>query len=927
MKPLQSFFKLSLLTLCIIFSSNIHALKYLDDAEQLFNEGNYSSAVIQLKNYLKDFPQNPEARLLLGKSYLKMWDVQLAAKEIKRAYQLDPSDEEIILEYAHLLLLQNQYTKMKQVLNKKMLIEKNELQRQIYKADSLLAQEYQEDAKQSYSQLLSLGDNVQVYNGLANVAMLENDFIAASKWLKKSLKLKPEDSDALQISARIDIQKKNYSGALEIYNQLIKQQKNNLVLFLKRAVVKIQIDDLKGAEADVQTVIARIRNHPQANFMLAQIKLKEKKFKEAQIAAQDVLKVSPYHVESMGILGVAHFGQGNYNQADKYLTQYLSSNPDNINVQNILANVYLQEQGNGEQTILMLEGLDEAKKNNNAGILTTLGSAYLRTGEFDKAVKALMRANELIPNNVYIQKKLVEGQFKIGDITTAISSLEKIIDSESVNKKTYTLLISTYIKNKDYQKAEDKVKEIIDRKPEQLAPLYNLLADIENAKGSSQSAQAAYERAIQENDNYIPAYAGLAELAIAKGDFSLAKTYYAKIKQINPKDIKAYMVLARIAEKQNKPIEVEKQLRGALAQAKYSIETMEAIARLLSSWYIKQKEPEKILSLADELINEFPANTLALSFLANAQIANNKNEQAKDTLKTIINNNNLDTTHRLTLAELLAKEGGHEDEILSLIDTVISIRPDSPKPILMKTNFFIAQKKFNKAIDVANFAEMKFPELVFGYQLKGDIYRQQGKFDEAIVNFQKAYKVKPSSQLAIIISDLLSQQGRESEALELLQKALNNNNSDAIFHLKMASLYLKNQQYNSAIEQYLKVLEINPENVMVLNNLSWTYAQDKNPKALIVAKKAYEISPMSVTVLDTYGYILVSQGNMNDGISLLEKAVKMSPNDYAIQYHLAQGYYFSGDKEKALAILKPLINIEKAFSDKENVKMLFNKLQ
>ncbi len=927
MKTLKQIFKISFLAVCIIFISNAYALDYLDDASQFFNKGDYNSAIIQLKNYLKDNPKNSKARLLLGQSYLKTWNIQLASKELRIAYQLEPSNEKIVLEYAHLLLIQNQYGKLNEVLNKKLAIEKNEQQRQIYRADALLAQKKFTEAKKSYTELLDSGANIQVYNGLANIAVQENDYKVASQWLEKSFKLESENTEALQISASIDVKNKDFSMALEKYNQLIKLQGNNLILYLKRAVIQIQSNDLNGAETDVQFVLDRIRNHPQANYMLAQIKLKEKNYKEAQVAAQNVLKVSPYHLESMAILGAAHFGQGNYNQADKYLTQYLSSNPDNINVQNILANVYLQDQGNAKQAILILSGIEQSKINSNSAVLTTLGRAYLLSGDYNKAVDVLKRANDLAPDDEVIQKKLIEGQFKIGEVENAMNRLEKMVDSEGVNKKTYILLISTYVENKEYQKAEDIIKKLMNRKPEELAPLYHWLAVVENKKGNMIAAKANYDRAIQENNKYIPPYGGLAELAIAQGDLSTAKNYYYQINQLNPKDLKAYMALASIAEKQNDPAEVEKQLRKALKQADYSFSTMEAMARVLSNWYVKQGTPEKIIPLAQELLKEYPENSLALSFLANAQYINKKDKQAVKTLKTIINNNNLDTTHRLTLAAILAKDQWREEEVMSLLDTVISIRPDSPKPLLMKANFYIEQKKFDKAIDVANLAEIKFPELVFGAQLKGEIYRKQNKFEEAIASFQKAYKVKPNHQLALILSDLLSKTEREGEALELLDQALSNNKTNAVIHLKIASIYLNKQQYNSAIKHYLKVLEVNPDHVLVLNNLAWAYAQEKNPQALVFAKKAYEISPESATILDTYGHILVKQGKAEEGIRFLKKAVKLSPDAYGTQYHLAQAYYLSGDKENALQVLKPLINIEKTYSDKENVKILFNKLQ
>ncbi len=56
--------------------------QYLDEAKQYLSEGEVKSAVIQLKNLLKESPTNGDARLLLGETYLKLGKIPHAIKEL-----------------------------------------------------------------------------------------------------------------------------------------------------------------------------------------------------------------------------------------------------------------------------------------------------------------------------------------------------------------------------------------------------------------------------------------------------------------------------------------------------------------------------------------------------------------------------------------------------------------------------------------------------------------------------------------------------------------------------------------------------------------------------------------------------------------------------------------------------------------------------
>ena len=143
----------------------------------------------------------------------------------------------------------------------------------------------------------------------------------------------------------------------------------------------------------------------------------------------------------------------------------------------------------------------------------------------------------------------------------------------------------------------------------------------------------------------------------------------------------------------------------------------------------------------------------------------------------------------------------------------------------------------------------------------------------------------------------------------------------------MAVLLQKQNKTELAIKQYRELLKNESENVLVLNNLAWLLAEKQDKQALQYAEKAYQLKPDSVAILDTYGYILMSENRLDKSIELLEKAVELAPKVYDIHYHLAKAYHLNGNTNKAKEKLANIVSLKDNYSEKENAKNLFNQLQ
>jgi len=482
------------------------------------------------------------------------------------------------------------------------------------------------------------------------------------------------------------------------------------------------------------------------------------------------------------------------------------------------------------------------------------------------------------------------------------------------------------IKNKKLKEAENKINALLKSNPRE-PEFYNLQGLLALTNKQPELAIKNYQDAIDLDQKNLNANLALAKLSLNAGDLQRAEEYSYKALSINNKLSYAFFILADISFKQNNPLEAEKRLLTAHMRNQGNIEQEITIANNLSKLYILQKQPKKILPLAEDIINRYPKNSAAMSLLANAQLINSQKIQAEKTLSKLVNLEKQDTQHRLLLARLLAGQTGKEKEVLKLLEEASSISPNNEQILFQKATYLIKTKNYQEAIKTATKLKKVTPQTGAGEIIEGEVYLNKKELDNALSAFQQAYKIKPNAKLLSVIVDILTAKGQQSDAITLLNEELKKNNENLSAHFKLATLYQQQNNLTEAEKHYKNILAVMPDNALVINNLAWIYHQQNNPDALELAQKAYKLAPNSAAIADTYGVILSKLGNLEQGIDVFEKASKLAPMAYDIQYHLAEAYTTNGNQKQAIDILNHILKTDQSFSERNASIALLKKLK
>ncbi|MBC8523676.1 tetratricopeptide repeat protein [PVC group bacterium] len=108
---------------------------------------------------------------------------------------------------------------------------------------------------------------------------------------------------------------------------------------------------------------------------------------------------------------------------------------------------------------------------------------------------------------------------------------------------------------------------------------------------------------------------------------------------------------------------------------------------------------------------------------------------------------------------------------------------------------------------------------------------------------------------------------------------------------------------DAPIKLYKASLELDPFDIIVINNYAWTLLQRDGPsqEAVALAKQAYEADPEAGFVLDTFGYAKLLQGKPSDAIDLFIRALDATGGDPTIRDHLGDAFWQARQRRDAIS--------------------------
>jgi tetratricopeptide (TPR) repeat protein len=269
---------------------------------------------------------------------------------------------------------------------------------------------------------------------------------------------------------------------------------------------------------------------------------------------------------------------------------------------------------------------------------------------------------------------------------------------------------------------------------------------------------------------------------------------------------------------------------------------------------------------------------------------------------------------RLTLANLYLSENQPEKASAEFTRMWTSDPPDN-RGFLGLQNVKLAQGKGDEAVRALQGFVEKDPNVPsYRYQLanveaaagiagmQSDPARSKLLFEQASANFKTILKATPkSTDVWLRLGVMQRQIGDYDSALASFEQAGSIDPRVAEAFLNQAMLLEALGRKKEANDAYNKVLGINPENVIALNNLAFLNAQTgaNLDQAMTFAERAKKKYPNNPDIADTLGFIYFQKNLNPEALRIFRQGVQDQPKNATFHLHLAMALLKQGDKQGA----------------------------
>ncbi len=462
--------------------------------------------------------------------------------------------------------------------------------------------------------------------------------------------------------------------------------------------------------------------------------------------------------------------------------------------------------------------------------------------------------------------------------------------------------------------------------------------------GNSQMLQLAiaeYTRIVSLEPNSIEDHLLLGQLYSFAKDSPHAQEQFAAAQKIDPHSEEVVLNMARIDTEQGN-LRAAIQVLNSLPDADQTAKTEYA----LGASYDQAKETKRAITAYQKSLALEQDNLDVERALADALHRDGQDKAALAAYNDVIDGDPTDASAYLHAAEI-ERNDGRLDEALANLKKAAPLASDSleirynealvyeqlgqgseAERLLSKmvadaehsTGDYSAPEKNNYALFVEHLASVYASEgrtddaintynklvplggdfALNAYGAEVDTYREAHQYDKATATLQQAVAKYPKNRgLKLALANQLASTGKYDDGASLARSLLNNTPQDRDVYLTLAQIDMHARKWKDAGEALDKADQQSSSNDEKLGVLLQRAVLEDHQKHYDAAdddyKKALAIDPNNSLVLNNYGYMLADRGaRLNDALAMIQKAVKLDPQNYANLDSLGWTYFKMG---------------------------------
>jgi tetratricopeptide (TPR) repeat protein len=675
-------------------------------------------------------------------------------------------------------------------------------------------------------------------------------------------------------------------------------------------------------------------------------------YDQAEIEYKNVLRSAPQNAQAWARLGLIYFDQGRAGESSQILDRAAQMAPDNLQVRLKLGVIYL---GMGK----IKEARDEAgfvleKDPRDAQAPLLLAEASVNTNEINTTrlrLQKLSSSGDTAPLEVALGSLSIREH----DLKAAETCFQTGVRLDPKFADAYSALGNLYLAKKDAKQADQAFEKAME-----LSPLRSgktlFYSKFKILTGDPDTAKKILQDLVKRAPDYLPAWIALAQLAGTTKDFAGGLTLLGNVFSRDPRNPEALLLKASLEMEQGDTGQAIKDLQSMvryfpkmpmgffqLARAQAATNQFDnAVGNLNQALKLNPNFDEAIMLLAEiqvytgntepaivslqQLIRRQPQFVPARFLLARAYSDHGRLDDAVLTYRDLERAFPTNSQIHLLLGKTLLLQSKNA-EARAEFDQALKLVPNYLPALQEQVNLDLREKRYDSAQQRLQQQIAQNPKSVPLQLLLAQVQIAGGETNQAESTLTNAIALSPDHQpdlqpAYLMLARLYIAANQNQKALLYLSAALAKNPDDASVLLLMGMTYSAEKNFPDARDTYEKLLALDTNSVVVLNNLACLYSQNLGQidKGFQLARRAHELAPTDPYVADTFGWILYQQGRFSSALSPLQEGAAKMDSDPEVRFHLGKTYYMMGDEANARATFQQALQLSQDFPEHDECK-------
>lgn len=326
-----------------------------------------------------------------------------------------------------------------------------------------------------------------------------------------------------------------------------------------------------------------------------------------------------------------------------------------------------------------------------------------------------------------------------------------------------------------------------------------------------------------------------------------------------------------------------KNIPGAVGELQALIDSSPGDIRYygaLADFYTDLKRYKEARGLYATMLNIDPENPYVYLAMSDFYLRTGEPDSASASLMEAFRSKRLDIDSKMkVLLELYEKGDDTSPEAYRLIDTMLNVHPQDAKAWSIYGDFLVRDARLEEASDafrrVTEIDSLRYPVWEQLLLLDSKLDDHQALVSDG----QRTIDLFPEQSLPYLLTGAgFIYLKQYPEAISILERGLyfvSNETLEKQFYTYLGDAYYRNGNMAQSFRSYDRLLELDPNNSLILNNYSYQLASGGGDleKADKMSARAAQLDPTNPSNLDTRAWVMFLQKDYPGALIWIEKAL------------------------------------------------------